>query len=112
MEAFAIRDLREHTGELVRNAEAGRYSVVSKHGKPLFVAVPFNDALLEAGVHVALADQLVMRGELSVAAGAKLVRQPHAVYLQHLSANGYSVLDDDAEALTTDLQTLRDLRVE
>jgi hypothetical protein len=34
MEAFAVRDLREHTGELVRNAEGGRLSVVSKHGKP------------------------------------------------------------------------------
>jgi hypothetical protein len=32
-EAFAVCDLREHTGELVRNAENGGYSVVSKHGK-------------------------------------------------------------------------------
>jgi len=66
MEAFAIRDLREHTGALVRNAEEGRLSVVSKHGKPLFVAVPFTDALLSAGVSV------------SVAAGAKLSGMPYA----------------------------------
>lgn len=106
MQSFAVRDLREHTGELVRNAEAGQYSVVSKHGKPLFVAVPFTDALLDAGVHVALADQLVLRGELSVAAGAKMVKQPYAQYLQHLSAQGYSVLDDAPEALDADLKTL------
>ena len=72
MKAFAVRDLREHTGELVRNTENGEYSVVSKHGKPLFVAMPFNDALLKAGVSVALADKLVLKAELSVAAGAKL----------------------------------------
>ena len=42
MGAFAVRDLREHTGDLVRNAENGAYSVVSKYGKPLFVALPFN----------------------------------------------------------------------
>ncbi len=109
MQSFAVRDLREHTGELVRNAEAGRYSVVSKHGKPLFIAVPFSDAVLEAGVHVALADQLVMLGELSVAAGAKLVRQPYAAYLQHLSALGHSVLDEDPDALADELATLRHL---
>ena len=66
MEAFASRDLREHPGALVRNAEEGRLSVVSKHGKPLFVAVPFTDALLSAGVSV------------SVAAGAKLSGMPYA----------------------------------
>ena len=67
MEAFAIRDLREHTGALVRNAEDGRLSVVSKHGKRLFVAVPFTDALLSPEVSVSLADKLVQSGELSVA---------------------------------------------
>ena len=101
MEAFAVRDLREHTGELVRNAENGEYSVVSKHGKPLFVAMPFNDALLKAGVSVALADKLVLKAELSVAAGAKLAGLPYARYLQHLGALGYSMLgessDTDAE---------------
>jgi len=78
MEVFTIRDLREHTGALVRNAEEGRLSVVSKHGKPLFVAVPFTDALLSAGVSVSLADKLVQSGELSVAAGAKLSGMPYA----------------------------------
>ena len=94
MEAFAVRDLREHTGELVRNAEKGEYSVVSKHGKPLFVAMPFSDALLRAGVNVALADKLVLKAELSVAAGAKLAGLPYARYLQHLGALGYSMLDE------------------
>ena len=96
MEAFAVRDLREHTGELVRNAESGQLSVVSKHGKPLFVAMPFTDALLAAGVSVSLADKLVQSGELSVSSGAKLSGMPYARYLQHLGAMGYSLLDDSA----------------
>lgn len=109
MQSFAIRDLREHTGELVRNAEAGDYSVVSKHGRPLFVAVPFTDALLEAGVHVALADQMVLRGELSVSAAARMARQPYADYLRHLSAQGYSVIDDAPDAVAGDLALLKSL---
>ena len=84
-------------GELVRNAENGEYSVVSKHGKPLFVAMPFNDALLKAGVSVALADKLVLKAELSVAAGAKLAGLPYASYLQHLGALGYSMLGESSD---------------
>jgi prevent-host-death family protein len=106
MEAFAVRDLREHTGDLVRNAENGEYSVVSKHGKPLFVALPFNDALLTSGVSVALADKMVLQAELSVAAGAKLAGMPYARYLQHLGALGYSMLDDAAD-MGTELATLQ-----
>ena len=107
MEAFAVRDLREHTGDLVRNAENGEYSVVSKHGKPLFVAMPFNDALLRAGVNVALADKLVLKAELSVAAGAKLAGLPYARYLQHLGALGYSMLDESTD-IDAELGLLQD----
>jgi prevent-host-death family protein len=106
MEAFAVRDLREHTGDLVRNAERGDYSVVSKHGKPLFVALPFNDALLASGVSVALADKLVLQAELSMASGAKLAGMPYARYLQHLGTLGYSMLDDAAD-MTAELATLQ-----
>jgi prevent-host-death family protein len=106
MEAFAVRDLREHTGDLVRNAERGDYSVVSKHGKPLFVALPFNDALLASGVSVALADKLVLQAELSVAAGAKLAGMPYGRYLQHLGTLGYSMLDDTAD-MGAELATLQ-----
>jgi prevent-host-death family protein len=100
MEAFAVRDLREHTGELVRNAENGGYSVVSKRGKPLFVALPFDDAFLVCGVNVAMADKLVQGGELSIASGAKLARMPYARYLQHLGALGYSMLDESTDSAT------------
>jgi prevent-host-death family protein len=107
MESFAIRDLREHTGDLVRNAENGQCSVISKHGKPLFVALPFDDAMLKAGVCVALADKLVQSGELSVSAGAKLAAMPYARYLQHLGSIGYSMLEtSDLEA---ELNVLKNL---
>lgn len=109
MEAFAVRDLREHTGELVRNAESGALSLVSKHGKPLFIAVPFSEKLLGAGVGVAYADRLVQSGELSVSAGAKIAGMPYARYLQHLGAIGYSMLDESAD-LAAELALLPPLK--
>jgi prevent-host-death family protein len=32
MEMYTIRDLRNRTGELIREAEAGHLSLVTKHG--------------------------------------------------------------------------------
>ncbi|MBA4741131.1 MAG: type II toxin-antitoxin system prevent-host-death family antitoxin [Azoarcus sp.] len=54
MKTFTTRDLRRRTGELIHNAEAGELSVITKHGTPVFVAVPFDDTLLNNGVCVAL----------------------------------------------------------
>ena len=96
IDAFADRDFREHTCELVRNAKGGQLSMVSKHGRPLFVAMPYKDARLVAGVSVSLAGQLVQSGKLSASPGAKLFVMPQGRYLQHLSATGYSLLDDIA----------------
>jgi prevent-host-death family protein len=44
MDAFTVRDLRERTGELIRDTKAGKLSVVTKHGRPVFVAVPLDDS--------------------------------------------------------------------
>ncbi len=49
METFTIRDLRERTGELVRDAEAGKRSIVTKHGQGVFVVMPFDEATLRGG---------------------------------------------------------------
>jgi len=46
MQTFTIRDLRDRTSELVRDAEAGKLSIVTKHGQPVFIAVPFDESLL------------------------------------------------------------------
>ncbi|MDO8318126.1 type II toxin-antitoxin system Phd/YefM family antitoxin [Rhodoferax sp.] len=49
METFTIRDLRERKGELVRDAEAGKRSIVTKHGQGVFVVMPFDEATLRGG---------------------------------------------------------------
>lgn len=54
MEIVTVRDLRNRTGELIREAQLGNLSLITKHGQPVFVAVPFDDALLESGVGVYL----------------------------------------------------------
>jgi prevent-host-death family protein len=58
MGTFTVRDLRERTSDLIRGAVEGKLSMVTRHGKPVFVAVPFDEALLRSGVHVVMTVKL------------------------------------------------------
>lgn len=86
MDAFTIRDLRERTGELIRDAEEGRLSIVTKHGQPVFVAVPFDETLLKAGVGVALAVKLFDDEVVSLGKAAKLAGMPQGEFIDYLGA--------------------------
>jgi predicted HTH domain antitoxin len=99
MQTFTIRELRERSGELSREAEEGRLALVTRHGQPLFVSVPFTDDLLEAGVHTALAVKLFKSGELTPARAAKLAQMSLPQFLAHLSAQGIPVVDYDPAEL-------------
>ena len=86
MDTFTIRDLRERTGELIRDAEAGKLSIITKHGQPVFVAVPFDEALLKEGVRVALAVKLFDDEVVSLGKAAKLAGMPQGEFINHLGA--------------------------
>lgn len=103
MQTFTIRELRERSGELSREAEEGRLALVTRHGQPLFVSVPFTEDLLQAGVHVALAVGLFKGGELTSARAAKLARMGLPQFLAHLSAQGIAVVDHDPAELAQEL---------
>ncbi|OYW26418.1 MAG: type I-E CRISPR-associated protein Cas5/CasD [Methyloversatilis sp. 12-65-5] len=79
METFTVRDLRERTGELIRGAEEGRLSVVTKHGTPVFIAVPFDETLLR-DYHTA-----------QVPSQAALKKRPHASRRDELAIPGHDL---------------------
>ncbi len=84
MQTFTIRDLRDRTGELVRDAEAGKLSVVTKHGQPVFVAVPFDETLLKSGVNVALAMKLFDEEKISLGQAVRLSGMSHSAFIDLL----------------------------
>ncbi|MGA1289556.1 MAG: UPF0175 family protein [Rubrivivax sp.] len=103
MHTFTIRELRERSGDLSREAEEGRLALVTRHGQPLFVSVPFTEDLLEAGVHTALAVNLFKSGEMTSARAAKVARMSLSQFLAHLSAQGIPVVDHDPAELEQEL---------
>ncbi|MDR1424470.1 MAG: type II toxin-antitoxin system prevent-host-death family antitoxin [Azoarcus sp.] len=103
MQTFSIRELRERSGELSREAEAGHLALVTRHGEPLFVSVPFTEELLQMGVHVALAVDLFKSGGLTSARAAKLARMSLPQFLAYLSDQGIPVVDYDPAELEHEL---------
>ncbi|MCW5704592.1 MAG: type II toxin-antitoxin system prevent-host-death family antitoxin [Bradyrhizobium sp.] len=103
METFSIRDLRERSGELVRQAEAGHLSIVAKHGRPLFVAVPLDEHLLREGVAVAIAISLFAEKAVSLGKAARLAGLPVESFIAHLGARGIPAVDYPAEEVGEEL---------
>jgi prevent-host-death family protein len=107
MKTFTIRDLRERTGELVRGAESGRIAVVTKHGTPVFVALPFDETLIQEGVHVALAVKLFDAEVVSLSEAAKFAGISVSEMIDVLGARGIPVARYSAEEIDDDLRALR-----
>jgi predicted HTH domain antitoxin len=103
MHTFSIRDLRDRSGELSREAEAGNVSLITKHGQPLLVGVPFDRIVVEAGVHVALAVRLFAAGDLSIGMAARMARQPLTQFAHAVSALGIPVANYGEEELAEEL---------
>jgi prevent-host-death family protein len=103
METFTVRDLRERTGELIRGAEAGKLSVITKHGTPVFVAVPFDDVLLKEGVAVALAVHLFDEERISLSRAARMAACSVSEMIDLLGKYGISVIRVTPEELEQEL---------
>ncbi|HLB56235.1 MAG TPA: UPF0175 family protein [Coxiellaceae bacterium] len=92
MDTFSVRDLREHTGSLIHDAEAGKLSLITKRGRPVFLAIPFTDDLIELGLKPALAIHLYKEGILTLAKAAKLSGESLEEFIAILSKLGISII--------------------
>jgi predicted HTH domain antitoxin len=106
IETFSVRDLRERTGALTQDAESGHLALVTKRGRPLFVAVPFTEELLKEGVGFSLAVELYRSGVITAARGALLADMGLAEFLEELSALGVPVADSSPDELADELASL------
>jgi prevent-host-death family protein len=104
MDTFTVRDLRERTGELIRDAEAGKLSVVTKHGRPVFVAVPWSESMLRDGLQVALAIKLFDEEVVSLGRAARIADLSVEEFIGRLGALGIPVVRYPPEELEAELK--------
>ena len=104
MDTFTVRDLRERTGELIRDAESGRLSIITKHGRPVFVAVPFDELLIREGIGLALALRLFQQSDISLGKAARLAGMDRHQFLAELHRQKIPVTDMSESELDDELE--------
>lgn len=103
--SFSVRDLRQRSAELLRNAEDGRIAIVTKHGRPTILAIPFDDRLLDVGVHRALALQLFEQRHLTLAQAAKVADLGVEDFMDLLGQAGVAAVDYEPSELDDERRT-------
>jgi len=106
MDTFTVRDLRERTGELIRDAETGELSIVTKHGQPVFIAVPFDENVVKSGVSMALAVKLYEEDVLSLGKAAKFAGCSVVEFSDHLGMDGIPSVRYSAQELEGEVATI------
>ncbi len=104
MDTYSVRDLREHTGSLIHHAEEGKLSLVTKRGKPIFLAVPITDELLTEGFKSSMAVGLYEAGTTTLGQAAKIAGEPLEKFMQRLGKLGISCLEYPVEELDEELK--------
>lgn len=93
MQTYSVRDLRERTGDIIHGAEEGKLALITKHSKPVFLAVPFNELMIENGVHMALAIKLYRDHIVSLEKASKIARLPLEEFMKKLAVLSMSIVD-------------------
>jgi prevent-host-death family protein len=106
-EVFSVRDLRNRASDLIRDAEKGRLAIITKHGRPAILAVPFDERLLSHGVHRALALHLFEAGHVTLVQAARLAGLAAELFIELLAQAGVPAVSYSSEELADELETAR-----
>jgi predicted HTH domain antitoxin len=106
MHTYSVRDLREHTGDLIHGAEEGNLALITKHSKPVFLAVPFNEFMLLNGIQVAVAVEVYRQHVVSLGKAAKIAKLPIEEFMEKLAAFGIPIVDYPPEEIKGELQII------
>ena len=105
VDVFSMRDLRQRSGELIKEAEDGHLALITKHGRPAILAVPFDDRLLELGVHRTLALRLFEQRHLTLVQAARLAGMTAEEFMNLLGEAGVPAVDYPPEELKDEIST-------
>lgn len=104
MDTFTVRDLREHTGALIHDAEEGKLSLITKHGRPVFLAVPFTSELVDLGLRTALAIKLFKDETISLEKAAKISDLNIETFIEKLGQLGIAAVNYSSSELDQELK--------
>jgi len=106
IDTFTVRELRSRTGELLKDAENGKLALVTKHGRPAFLAVPFSEQLINNGVNRSMALSLFQEGLVSMGQAAKISGTSQENFIELLKETDIPAVAYSVEELEDELSTI------
>ena len=107
MKTVNVSSLKNNPSEALRQSREDVVLVMNRNQPDaLMVGVKQTKALDMPGVRTALATALFRDGELSLARSANLAEMPLTDFIAHISRLGIAVIDQQADEVEQDLDTL------
>ena len=103
MQMFTARDLRTRSSELVRGAELGKLSIITKRGRPTALALPFDQRLVELGLGKDLAVGLFERRLVTMSKAAKIAALTLDAFMDLLAQTSVTAVDYPAGDLRKEM---------
>ncbi len=110
METVEIRKVRENPNVLTKLVEAGELTLITDHGNPIAVNIPFTRDLVQQGIHVKLAATLLEDGVLALVSAAKIAQLSVEGFLEKLALLGIVAVDYEAGELVDEIVWLNQLK--
>ena len=104
IDVFSSRDLRIKSGLLIKYAEKGRISIITKHGKPVILTIPFNARLIESGLLKNLAIHLFENNIITLSKAAKIASISIEDFLELLKEAGIDSVNYPADELDNEMK--------
>jgi len=93
IDVFNLNELSQRSNELIQHAESGQFFLITKQERPTFLAIPFNQSLLENGVHRSIALNLFGANCLTLAQAARIANVTISDFLDLLKQTEIPVVD-------------------
>ena len=106
MDTLTVDDVAEQPTRIIHDVEKGEIALVTKEGRPLFVAVPVDEKLIELGLPLALAIRLYEQETVGLGKAAEIAAVSVGEFIDHLGARRIPVVRYSPEELEQELAVL------
>lgn len=93
MQTLGIKLLQTNPALLTRSLESGEYSLITKRGEPIGIAVGFSSKIIDEGLHRFLALKAYESGDLSIGELSGSLGQTREATLKTLGQLGIATAD-------------------
>ena len=106
MKSIGIRELQKNSSLISKWLENKEYTLITKRNRPIGVAIPFNDTIIEEGLKNSLLIEAYKNSLISLGEVAKSLGMTKKEAMKFLSTVGIDIIDYD---LNEDMQTIKNL---